>query len=113
MYFRTEHYNMSSASIGFYFQEFNPEEFYQLLESAEYVAKEGKHCIETDIPRYIVQQLGLNKDPVEEMKILSKQRSSSSSDSDSEGDRLQGCDKMIVSEDDFVVSKLISNGAYA
>ncbi|XP_039269021.2 microtubule-associated serine/threonine-protein kinase 3-like isoform X2 [Styela clava] len=94
--------------------EFNPEEFYLLLESAEFVAKEGKHCIETDIPRYIVQQLGLNKDPVEEMKSLSKHKSSSSeSESDAEGKgRDQNRDRMIVSEDDFVISKLISNGAY-
>uniref|UniRef100_H2Y6L4 non-specific serine/threonine protein kinase n=1 Tax=Ciona savignyi TaxID=51511 RepID=H2Y6L4_CIOSA len=39
--------------------EFSPEEFYQLLESAEYVAKESRSCIGTDIPQYIVQQLGL------------------------------------------------------
>lgn len=46
------------------FQEFDPEEFYYLLEAAEGHAKEG-HVIKTDIPRYIISQLGLNKDPLE------------------------------------------------
>uniref|UniRef100_A0A3P9PI77 Microtubule associated serine/threonine kinase 1 n=1 Tax=Poecilia reticulata TaxID=8081 RepID=A0A3P9PI77_POERE len=37
--------------------EFNPEEFYHLLEAAEDHAKEG-HLMKTDIPRYIISQLG-------------------------------------------------------
>uniref|UniRef100_A0A6Q2ZLB0 non-specific serine/threonine protein kinase n=1 Tax=Esox lucius TaxID=8010 RepID=A0A6Q2ZLB0_ESOLU len=44
--------------------EFNPEEFYHLLEAAEDHAKEG-HLMKTDIPRYIISQLGLTRDPVE------------------------------------------------
>lgn len=43
-------------------QEFNPEEFYHLLEAAEDHAKEG-HLVKTDIPRYIISQLGLTRDP--------------------------------------------------
>lgn len=43
-------------------QEFNPEEFYHLLEAAEGHAKEG-HLVKTDIPRYIIRQLGLTRDP--------------------------------------------------
>uniref|UniRef100_A0A8D0H7E5 non-specific serine/threonine protein kinase n=1 Tax=Sphenodon punctatus TaxID=8508 RepID=A0A8D0H7E5_SPHPU len=42
--------------------EFNPEEFYHLLEAAEDHAKEG-HLVKTDIPRYIITQLGLTRDP--------------------------------------------------
>uniref|UniRef100_A0A670KJ91 non-specific serine/threonine protein kinase n=1 Tax=Podarcis muralis TaxID=64176 RepID=A0A670KJ91_PODMU len=42
--------------------EFNPEEFYHLLEAAEDHAKEG-HLVKTDIPRYIISQLGLTRDP--------------------------------------------------
>uniref|UniRef100_A0A8C4YQ08 non-specific serine/threonine protein kinase n=1 Tax=Gopherus evgoodei TaxID=1825980 RepID=A0A8C4YQ08_9SAUR len=49
--------------------EFDPEEFYYLLEAAEGHAKEG-HVIKTDIPRYIISQLGLNKDPLEEIAQL-------------------------------------------
>lgn len=51
------------------FQEFNPEEFYHLLEAAEDHAKEG-HLMKTDIPRYIISQLGLTRDPLEGKKEL-------------------------------------------
>uniref|UniRef100_A0A672N8L9 non-specific serine/threonine protein kinase n=1 Tax=Sinocyclocheilus grahami TaxID=75366 RepID=A0A672N8L9_SINGR len=44
--------------------EFNPEEFYHLLEAAEGHAKEGQG-IKSDIPRYIISQLGLTRDPLE------------------------------------------------
>jgi len=40
-------------------QEFDPEEFYRLLEAAE---GQAKQTIKTDIPRYIVSKLGLNRD---------------------------------------------------
>uniref|UniRef100_A0A665VCC7 non-specific serine/threonine protein kinase n=1 Tax=Echeneis naucrates TaxID=173247 RepID=A0A665VCC7_ECHNA len=41
--------------------EFDPEEFYHLLEAAEGHAKVGQG-IKTDIPRYIISQLGLTRD---------------------------------------------------
>ncbi|XP_048469913.1 microtubule-associated serine/threonine-protein kinase 3-like [Rhincodon typus] len=44
--------------------EFDPEEFYHLLEAAEGHAKIG-HGIKTDLPRYIISQLGLTKDPLQ------------------------------------------------
>ncbi|KAJ0033008.1 hypothetical protein NQD34_000115 [Periophthalmus magnuspinnatus] len=44
--------------------EFNPEEFYHLLEAAEDHAKEGQ-LMKEDIPRYIISQLGLTRDPLE------------------------------------------------
>ena len=47
-----------------FLQEFDPEEFYHLLEAAEGHAKEGQG-IKTDIPRYIISQLGLTRDPLE------------------------------------------------
>ncbi|XP_049332096.1 microtubule-associated serine/threonine-protein kinase 1 isoform X2 [Astyanax mexicanus] len=92
--------------------EFNPEEFYHLLEAAEDHAKEG-HLMKTDIPRYIISQLGLTKDPLEEIVNLDSY--------DSEGpltpetdDSTEG--KMRVmkppGEADFQTIKLISNGAY-
>uniref|UniRef100_A0A8C8D3Z9 non-specific serine/threonine protein kinase n=1 Tax=Oncorhynchus tshawytscha TaxID=74940 RepID=A0A8C8D3Z9_ONCTS len=49
--------------------EFDPEEFYHLLEAAEGHAKEGQG-IKTDIPRYIISQLGLTRDPLEGMSSL-------------------------------------------
>ena len=50
-------------------QEFDPEEFYHLLEAAEGHAKVGQG-VKTDIPRYIISQLGLVKDPLEGREAL-------------------------------------------
>ncbi|XP_056409227.1 microtubule-associated serine/threonine-protein kinase 2-like [Hyla sarda] len=49
--------------------EYDPEAFYHLLEAAEGHAKEGGG-IKSDIPRYIISQLGLNRDPLEVFKSL-------------------------------------------
>uniref|UniRef100_A0AAQ4Q053 non-specific serine/threonine protein kinase n=1 Tax=Gasterosteus aculeatus aculeatus TaxID=481459 RepID=A0AAQ4Q053_GASAC len=49
--------------------EFDPEEFYHLLEAAEGHAKVGQG-IKTDIPRYIISQLGLTRDPLEGEGVL-------------------------------------------
>ncbi|XP_069605744.1 microtubule-associated serine/threonine-protein kinase 4 isoform X6 [Ranitomeya imitator] len=95
--------------------EFDPEEFYYLLEAAEGHAKEGQG-IKTDIPRYIISQLGLNKDPLEEIALLVNYDSgtaetpetdeSASSSNRSLKMRRKPC------ESDFETMKLISNGAY-
>ncbi|XP_069079080.1 microtubule-associated serine/threonine-protein kinase 4 isoform X3 [Pleurodeles waltl] len=95
--------------------EFDPEEFYYLLEAAEGHAKEGQG-IKTDIPRYIISQLGLTKDPLEEMAQLANYDSgtaetpetdeSVSSSNTSRKLRRKPC------ELDFETIKLISNGAY-
>uniref|UniRef100_A0A286XLY1 non-specific serine/threonine protein kinase n=1 Tax=Cavia porcellus TaxID=10141 RepID=A0A286XLY1_CAVPO len=57
--------------------EFNPEEFYHLLEAAEGHAKEG-HLVKTDIPRYIIRQLGLTRDPFPDVAHLEEQDSGGS-----------------------------------
>uniref|UniRef100_A0A673ANQ1 non-specific serine/threonine protein kinase n=1 Tax=Sphaeramia orbicularis TaxID=375764 RepID=A0A673ANQ1_9TELE len=49
--------------------EFDPEEFYHLLEAAEGHAKVGQG-IKTDIPRYIISQLGLTRDPLEAVYLV-------------------------------------------
>uniref|UniRef100_A0A3Q3EAP7 non-specific serine/threonine protein kinase n=1 Tax=Labrus bergylta TaxID=56723 RepID=A0A3Q3EAP7_9LABR len=49
--------------------EFDPEEFYHLLEAAEGHAKVGRG-IKTDIPRYIISQLGLTRDPLEDFETI-------------------------------------------
>uniref|UniRef100_A0A8C2KP68 non-specific serine/threonine protein kinase n=1 Tax=Cyprinus carpio TaxID=7962 RepID=A0A8C2KP68_CYPCA len=49
--------------------EFNPEEFYHLLEAAEDHAKEGQ-LMKADIPRYIISQLGLTRDPLEAVYLV-------------------------------------------
>ncbi|KTG00947.1 hypothetical protein cypCar_00020758 [Cyprinus carpio] len=86
----------------------------RLLEclAAEDHAKEG-HLMKTDIPRYIISQLGLTRDPLEEM--VSREHY------DSEGpvtpetdDSAEGKMKPMKppGEADFQTIKLISNGAY-
>ncbi|XP_073450063.1 microtubule-associated serine/threonine-protein kinase 2 [Aquarana catesbeiana] len=97
--------------------EFDPEEFYHLLEAAEGHAKEGEG-IKSDIPRYIISQLGLNRDPLEEMAQLNSY-DSSSADTPETDDSVEGRSsapviqpKKTPSEDEFENIKLISNGAY-
>uniref|UniRef100_A0A8C5LWP4 non-specific serine/threonine protein kinase n=1 Tax=Leptobrachium leishanense TaxID=445787 RepID=A0A8C5LWP4_9ANUR len=88
--------------------EFDPEEFYYLLEAAEGHAKEGQG-IKSDIPRYIISQLGLNKDPLEEIALLSNYDSGTAETPETDESisiRRKPC------ESDFETMKLISNGAY-
>ncbi|XP_034562153.1 microtubule-associated serine/threonine-protein kinase 2 isoform X3 [Notolabrus celidotus] len=101
--------------------EFDPEEFYHLLEAAEGHAKEGQG-IKSDIPRYIISQLGLTRDPLEEMAQLSSYDSGNpetpeTDDSvDSRGTKVPSAPPPTKTktprEEDFENIKLISNGAY-
>uniref|UniRef100_A0AAX7UD89 non-specific serine/threonine protein kinase n=1 Tax=Astatotilapia calliptera TaxID=8154 RepID=A0AAX7UD89_ASTCA len=84
--------------------EFDPEEFYHLLEAAEGHAKVGQG-IKTDIPRYIISQLGLTRDPLEDMVQLEQYDASPSPQTLTPTRR-----KPL--ESDFETIKLISNGAY-
>lgn len=54
--------------------EFDPEEFYNLLEVAEGQAK-AMQGIKADIPQYIIHKLGLNRDPIAEMRQELKETS--------------------------------------
>lgn len=47
--------------------EFDPQEFYELLEAAEGHAK-AMPVIKADIPQYIINKLGLNRDPIAELQ---------------------------------------------
>ncbi|XP_072540409.1 microtubule-associated serine/threonine-protein kinase 2 isoform X2 [Salminus brasiliensis] len=101
--------------------EFDPEEFYHLLEAAEGHAKEGQG-IKSDIPRYIISQLGLTRDPLEEMAQLSSYDSGNpetpetEDSSESRGATVQPPQPQPKTktprEEDFETVKLISNGAY-
>uniref|UniRef100_A0A8C1V4J7 non-specific serine/threonine protein kinase n=1 Tax=Cyprinus carpio TaxID=7962 RepID=A0A8C1V4J7_CYPCA len=92
--------------------EFDPEEFYHLLEAAEGHAKEGQG-IKSDIPRYIISQLGLTRDPLEEMAHLSSYDSSNPETPETETDSTDPQPKTKAPrEEDFETIKLISNGAY-
>ncbi|XP_039904346.1 microtubule-associated serine/threonine-protein kinase 2 isoform X1 [Simochromis diagramma] len=101
--------------------EFDPEEFYHLLEAAEGHAKEGQG-IKSDIPRYIISQLGLTRDPLEEMTQLSSYDSGNPETPETD----DSVDTRVATvpagspqtkaktprEEDFENIKLISNGAY-
>ncbi|XP_058796475.1 microtubule-associated serine/threonine-protein kinase 3 isoform X2 [Phymastichus coffea] len=99
--------------------EFDPEEFYHLLEQAEGQAK-ITIGIEKDIPQYIINKLNLNRDPISELQEEMNKLEDSASSSDSnlqlatsspdkkEEERTQ----RIPCESDYEILKLISNGAY-
>nr|XP_014269072.2 microtubule-associated serine/threonine-protein kinase 3 isoform X1 [Maylandia zebra] len=101
--------------------EFDPEEFYHLLEAAEGHAKVGQG-IKTDIPRYIISQLGLTRDPLEDMVQLEQYDASPSPSVSVETDASvepQNKSPQTLTptrrkplESDFETIKLISNGAY-
>nr|XP_019937636.1 PREDICTED: microtubule-associated serine/threonine-protein kinase 4 isoform X3 [Paralichthys olivaceus] len=95
--------------------EFDPEEFYHLLEAAEGHAKEGQG-IKTDIPRYIISQLGLTRDPLEEIAQLTSCDSGIAETPETD-DSCQSLSTALRTrrkpcELDFEMTKLISNGAY-
>uniref|UniRef100_A0A8B9KQA5 non-specific serine/threonine protein kinase n=1 Tax=Astyanax mexicanus TaxID=7994 RepID=A0A8B9KQA5_ASTMX len=98
--------------------EFDPEEFYHLLEAAEGHAKVGQG-IKTDIPRYIINQLGLNRDPLDEVSQLEEHYDSGPSLSvETEDSEVIHISSVLTPprrkplESDFETIKLISNGAY-
>ncbi|KAM6228321.1 microtubule-associated serine/threonine-protein kinase 4-like isoform 1-T1 [Spheniscus humboldti] len=95
--------------------EFDPEEFYYLLEAAEGHAKEGQG-IKTDIPRYIISQLGLNKDPLEEIAQLANCDNGTAETLEMDESISSSSTSLKLrrkpQESDFETIKLISNGAY-
>ncbi|KAM5237981.1 microtubule-associated serine/threonine-protein kinase 3 [Ctenodactylus gundi] len=92
--------------------EFDPEEFYHLLEAAEGQAREG-HGIKADLPRYIIGQLGLAKDPLEEIVPLDDLDGGQPPAPESPESRgLAASSRRKPCESDFETVKLISNGAY-
>ncbi|XP_017651461.1 microtubule-associated serine/threonine-protein kinase 3 isoform X3 [Nannospalax galili] len=96
--------------------EFDPEEFYHLLEAAEGQAREDQG-VKTDLPRYIIRQLGLAKDPLEEIVPLRDldegQPPAPESPEVTDKGRALGCpSRRKPCESDFETIKLISNGAY-
>lgn len=97
--------------------EFDPEEFYHLLEAAEGQVKVVQG-LKTDIPQYIIQKLGLNRDPIAELQRELQDCNWSSSSETSKSVCLTStpnCKKWVSNnpnEQDFEIIKLISNGAY-
>lgn len=98
--------------------EFDPEEFYHFLEVAEGQVK-GTQGIKADIPQYIIQKLGLNRDPIAELQQelrdccwSTANQASRSSVCLSTASSCKKWGSTIPSEHDFEILKLISNGAY-
>ncbi|XP_013917456.1 PREDICTED: microtubule-associated serine/threonine-protein kinase 3-like [Thamnophis sirtalis] len=96
--------------------EFDPEEFYHLLEAAEGHAKVGQG-IKTDIPRYIISQLGLTKDPLEEIVQFDQVDCPSPAGPEQQDELPENQTSTPIPrrkpcESDFETIKLISNGAY-
>ncbi|KAM6307862.1 LOW QUALITY PROTEIN: microtubule-associated serine/threonine-protein kinase 1 [Podargus strigoides] len=94
--------------------EFDPAEFYQLLTAAEGQAREG--LLKADIPRYIIGQLGLARDPFPDVVHLEEPDSGGSNtpepEEGAEGRSAVPRAKKPPGEGDFETIKLISNGAY-
>ncbi|KAK7023477.1 Microtubule-associated serine/threonine-protein kinase 4 [Halocaridina rubra] len=114
--------------------EFDPEEFYHLLEQAEGQARTSQG-IKTDIPQYIINKLGLNRDPLAELSDDLTVDSAKDETTSSGGNIASGGEgasasvkstsseyspeqssttppKIYPKEDEYENVKLISNGAY-
>ncbi|KAF5294843.1 hypothetical protein FQA39_LY00327 [Lamprigera yunnana] len=96
--------------------EFDPEEFYHFLEAAEDHIK-CLQGIKADLPQYIIQKLGLNRDPIAELQQELRDCNLPSTNNSSSHLCLSSaptCKKWATnpSEQDFEILKLISNGAY-
>jgi microtubule-associated serine/threonine kinase len=91
--------------------EFDPLEFCKLLNAAELQAR---HLVKTDIPKYIISKLGLNRDPLEEFSLNNNNNSleatTTTATQNVQTTSLEQRKK--PTEEDFEELKLISNGAY-
>ncbi|CAG2101321.1 unnamed protein product [Medioppia subpectinata] len=92
--------------------EFDPEEFYRLLEAAEGQAK-STQGIKVSVPQYIISKLGLNRDPLADMSpnmesLDIKDDNELNPQSDGKAEEMA----KPPSEEDYETIKLISNGAY-
>ncbi|CAH1982621.1 unnamed protein product [Acanthoscelides obtectus] len=95
--------------------EFDPEEFYHFLEAAEGQVK-TLQGIQSDIPQYIIEKLGINRDPIAELQneLRDYDWANNSTNSSVGLNYVPNVKKTLSnpSENDFEIVKLISNGAY-
>ncbi|BFY99940.1 hypothetical protein BsWGS_02980 [Bradybaena similaris] len=97
--------------------EFDPEEFYMLLEAAE---GQAKQTIKADIPQYIISKLGLAGDPLSDIAPIDHYDTSDLTEGEKEDEaEFEEPDALTINkpklpcEEDYETIKLISNGAYA
>ncbi|XP_054162036.1 microtubule-associated serine/threonine-protein kinase 3-like isoform X2 [Oppia nitens] len=92
--------------------EFDPEEFYRLLEAAEGQAKSAQG-IKVSVPQYIINKLGLNRDPLADLSPdMGDLETKDINEVDIESTEKSAEVTKPPSEDDYETIKLISNGAY-
>lgn len=104
--------------------EFDPLEFCHLLDAAE---EQARHIVKTDIPKYIIAKLGLNRDPFDEIvndpgsesvslpcNLTSVEESKKLDETSTKSNSMliNKRQSQAPSEDEFEEVKLISNGAY-
>ncbi|XP_076354933.1 microtubule-associated serine/threonine-protein kinase 3-like isoform X3 [Tachypleus tridentatus] len=98
--------------------EFDPEDFYRLLEAVEGQAKVAQG-VKTDIPQYIINKLGLNRDPLADLTtetitgdLGDAEPPDKNTEKQPEASIPEKQRTKPPSEEDFETIKLISNGAY-
>lgn len=95
--------------------EFDPEEFYHWLEMAEGQAKHALQGISADIPQYIIEKLGLNRDPIadlqQELKDCSLEPSKDKSDQSFNVDEDNQSTSMIAMDDTVTTAEKSVSGA--
>ncbi|XP_076318099.1 microtubule-associated serine/threonine-protein kinase 2-like isoform X2 [Tachypleus tridentatus] len=109
-------YEMSENLEKLLSEEFDPEDFYRLLEAAEGQAK-VLQGVNTDIPQYIISKLGLNRDPLSDFSVdeaIGEHHEMNSLESNFSLETTSSSNNKAKppSEEDFEMIKLISNGAY-
>ncbi|VDM60607.1 unnamed protein product [Angiostrongylus costaricensis] len=103
--------------------EFDPDEFYHLLEEAEGVVREqlGSGSARVpDLPQYIIGKLGLDRDPLMDVELRadSPPNPAPTAELTRIDDAVPECSEGTVTrqraprEDDYETIKLVSNGAY-
>lgn len=92
--------------------EFDPEKFYKLLEEAE---GQVKQTVKKDVPQYIFNKLGLNKETLKELTDPPDLNPDEVDTIDYDQHEIKQYTPKFKtpSEEDFETIKLISNGAYA
>uniref|UniRef100_A0A0N5AG00 non-specific serine/threonine protein kinase n=1 Tax=Syphacia muris TaxID=451379 RepID=A0A0N5AG00_9BILA len=97
--------------------EFDPGEFYQLLEETEGAVREqlgAGNARVPDLPQYIISKLGLDRDPLVELDTENESYPTHNTSFDNNESRvhLWSSENKPPHEDDFELIRLISNGAY-
>uniref|UniRef100_A0A914ZQV2 non-specific serine/threonine protein kinase n=2 Tax=Parascaris univalens TaxID=6257 RepID=A0A914ZQV2_PARUN len=104
--------------------EFDPDEFYHLLEDAEGAVREqlgSGNARVPDLPQYIISKLGLDRDPLSESQdteLIELEHSPVTGSvlegpfPSNEGRQKWPSEARLPSEDDYENIRLISNGAY-